>query len=488
MNRFVLANKRPSACSHAEGTYALHRRRISVAFLLGISAVAVSIKTEAQQAGLAAQTVASPSTSASAPTSTDAAKLTVEDAIARARANEPAFAAAVAAGKVAALDHSIARAGLLPSVVYHNQYLYTEAAHGPGQSANASASVVAAPRFIANNAVHEYTSQGVVSETLGVQQVTAMQHAAAASAVAAAELEIAQRGLIATVVGLYYGSLAAEQKVQVAQRALDEAMQFSDLTHHREEAREAAHADLVKSQLQQQQRQRDLEDAKLQSEKARLDLGVLLYPDPRTPYTLVDATAPAPLPSREELEAAAEKQNPELKSAMASLRASRLDVTAARAAYLPDLGLNFAYGIDAPEFAVHGPDGSRNLGYSATVSLDIPVWDWLATHDRVRQKESLRDSARITLSAAQRRLIADIDEGYSEATVARGQMDSLDQSVATARESLRLVKLRYTAGESSVLEVVDAQNSLAATELAREDGVLRYQKALANLQILTGTL
>jgi outer membrane protein TolC len=194
------------------------------------------------------------------------------------------------------------------------------------------------------------------------------------------------------------------------------------------------------------------------------------------------------LPSREELEAAAEKQNPELKSAMASLRASRLDVTAARAAYLPDLGLNFAYGIDAPEFAVHGPDGSRNLGYSATVSLDIPVWDWLATHDRVRQKESLRDSARITLSAAQRRLIADIDEGYSEATVARGQMDSLDQSVATARESLRLVKLRYTAGESSVLEVVDAQNSLAATELAREDGVLRYQKALANLQILTGTL
>jgi outer membrane protein TolC len=106
----------------------------------------------------------------------------------------------------------------------------------------------------------------------------------------------------------------------------------------------------------------------------------------------------------------------------------------------------------------------------------------------VRQKESLRDSARVALSAAQRRLIADIDEGYSEAKVARGQMDSLDQSVSTARESLRLVKLRYTAGESSVLEVVDAQNSLAATELAREDGVLRYQKALANLQILTGTL
>ena len=150
--------------------------------------------------------------------------------------------------------------------------------------------------------------------------------------------------------------------------------------------------------------------------------------------------------------------------------------------------MNFSYGIDAPEFSVHGPDGTRNLGYSATVTLDIPVWDWFSTHDRVRQKESLRDSARVALTAAQRRLIADIDEAYSEASVAHGQIEFLEQSVATARESLRLIKLRYTAGESTVLEVVDAQNSMATAELAREDGVLRYEKALADLQILTGTM
>jgi outer membrane protein TolC len=81
-----------------------------------------------------------------------------------------------------------------------------------------------------------------------------------------------------------------------------------------------------------------------------------------------------------------------------------------------------------------------------------------------------------------------LDEYYGEATVARDQLQSLDQSVATARESLRLVRLRYSAGEGTVLEVVDAQNSVVAAETAREDGVLRYQTALANLQILTGTI
>jgi outer membrane protein TolC len=274
----------------------------------------------------------------------------------------------------------------------------------------------------------------------------------------------------------------------VAQRALQEASSFTELTRHREDAREAAHADVVKAQLQQQQRERDFADAKLQSEKSRLDLAVLLFSDPHQTYALVDFAAPAPLPTREEMEATASQNNAELKSALASMHAANLDVTAARAAYLPDLGLNFNYGIDAPEFAVHGPDGSRNLGYSATATLDIPVWDWFATHDRVKQKTAMRDSARVTLTATQRRLVAQLDEFYAEATVARDQLASLDKSAETARESLRLVRLRYSAGESMVLEVVDAQNSLVTAEGAREDGVLRYQTALANLQILTGTM
>ena len=67
-------------------------------------------------------------------------------------------------------------------------------------------------------------------------------------------------------------------------------------------------------------------------------------------------------------------------------------------------------------------------------------------------------------------------------------MKSLDDSVATATESLRLTRLRYTAGEATVFEVVDAQTSLVTTELAREDGITRYQTALANLKLLTGTI
>jgi outer membrane protein TolC len=163
-------------------------------------------------------------------------------------------------------------------------------------------------------------------------------------------------------------------------------------------------------------------------------------------------------------------------------------VLAARAAYLPALGLNYTYGIDAPQFAVNGPDGVRNLGYSASVTLDIPVWDWLATEHKVKQSEIRRDAAKVSLTAAQRRLIAQIDEVYSEATAARDQLASLDASVQTAAESLRLTRMRYTAGEATVLEVVDAQGAYVTAANAREDGRVRYRTALAQLQTLTGTM
>ncbi|HMD20826.1 MAG TPA: TolC family protein, partial [Alloacidobacterium sp.] len=218
------------------------------------------------------------------------------------------------------------------------------------------------------------------------------------------------------------------------------------------------------------------------------ELAVLLFPDPRTPYKLQTSPNVPDVPTRAAVEAAATSNNPDLRSAMAALKQNDAEVLAARAAYLPDLGLNFTYGIDAPQFAVNGPDGVRNLGYSGSVTLDIPVWDWLSTQHKVKQSEIRRDAARVALTAAQKRLIANLEETYSEATTAHDQLASLNQSVETAAESLRLTKLRYTGGEATVLEVVDAQNALTSAENAREDGAVRYQAALANLQTLTGTL
>ena len=56
-----------------------------------------------------------------------------------------------------------------------------------------------------------------------------------------------------------------------------------------------------------------------------------------------------------------------------------------------------------------------------------------------------------------------------------------------ATENLRLNTLRYQAGEATILELVDAQNTVTQARNAYDDGLARYRAALANLQTLTGT-
>ena len=418
--------------------------------------------------------------------------ITLQEAIKRAQTTEPNFANSVASARIAGLDKSIARAGLLPGARLNGQGLYVQ----PNglREIGGEGVININPKFVSADArPREYIAQGIVEESIGLAGIAAVRRANAADAVAKAELDIARRGLVQAVTGLYYGVASADHKLTIAQQASDEAAAFVKLTSQREQAREAAHADTIKAQLQQQQRDRELSDAKLNSDKARLELGVLLFSDPRTPYTLETSDSPAALATREEFNQLASDNNAELKSALATLNASSADVLTAQAAYLPSIGLNYTYGIDANEFAARGPltpDGIRahNLGYSAGVTVNLPVWDWLSTEHKVKQSEIKRDAAKTALTATQRRTIAKLDESFAEATAARAQLASLDESVSTAAESLRLTKLRYTGGEATVLEVVDAQTALIAAQNAREDGRVRYETALAQLQTLTGKM
>jgi outer membrane protein TolC len=412
--------------------------------------------------------------------------ISLDEAIRLAEANDLAFATASAESRALQLERSNARAALLPTAAYHNQVIYTEP---NGQTSRIGQTVgEPTPVFIANNAIREYASQGIFNETAGFQQVGAIRLADAAAARAEAEAEIARRGLVATVVALYYGYGSQSAKTLVASRALDEANHFVLTTQERERAREVAHADVIKAQIEQQQRSREFADAELARDKARLELAVLLFADPATPFDVEPPAAPAALPERSVIEAAARQNNPELKSALASLKASEAENYAAKAAFFPELGLNATYGIDAPQFAVKGPEAVKNLGYSGSVTLDIPVWDWLTSERKLKESKIRKQVSQVALTAAQRRLLADLDEFFAEARVSQSQLASLDGTVLSARESLRLTNLRYINGESTVLEVVDAQNTLTAAELAQADGTVRYQLALAQLQTLTGRL
>lgn len=428
---------------------------------------------------------ANPQTQTETSSSQAPVALTLQDALVRARTIDPTYRAALGDAGIAHEDHVQARAALLPSVVYNNQYIFTQGIGIPGTSLTADT------RFIANNGVHEYLSQGNAHEVISAAQFADFSRTAATAAAARAKAEIAARGLVATVVRTYYAEVIARRKYANAQLAAQEAQRFVDLSQKLERGGEVAHSDVIKAQLAANDSGRTLRGAQLEMERSHIELAVLVFPNFNQNFSTVDdLRLPPPLPPIEEVEQQAKTKNPDLYAAMQAVRAAKNEVRAARAAYLPSLALDYFYGIDANRFArrMRTPEGQliHNLGYEASATLNIPIWNWGATHSKVKQSLIRRDQAQVQLSATQRKLLGDLRILYAEADAAKIELDVLAQSADLAAESARLTKLRYQSGEATALEVVDSQNALILARNNYDDGEARYRLALANLQTLTG--
>ncbi len=414
-------------------------------------------------------------------------RLTLQDALDRARKNSTQYQAALTSAGLAREDRTQARDALLPSVAYNNSAIYTQGT-GATQAKNTGFPAV----FIANNAVHEYISQANIHEAIDVASVAAWRRASAAAAVARAQAEIASRGLVVTVVQSFYNVAAAQHKLETAKRGADEGDRFLKITQELEHGGEVAHSDVIKAELQMQDRRRQLQEAQLTLLNSRLDFSVLIFPDFNDNFEVVDDLhAAVPLPTLAEVQQQAARDNPSVRAALAAVQEANHDVLGARAGYLPSLALDYFYGIDAVHFAVNTAVGNQkfsSLGSSIVGSLNIPIWNWGATQSRVKQADLRRAQAKRELSLAQRTLLAEMQSLYAEAETALNEQEGWKRSAELAEDSLRLTTLRYTQGEATVLEVVDAQTTYAQANAGYQDGAVRYRVALANLQTLTGVL
>jgi outer membrane protein TolC len=230
-------------------------------------------------------------------------------------------------------------------------------------------------------------------------------------------------------------------------------------------------------------------------ENARLDLAVLLFPTLNENFTIVDdLESSAALPPFTEVQSMAAKENPTLRVALESARQADVEAFAAKAAFLPTLTLDVDYGIEANSFALRSPIAADralgplpNLGYFVTAGFNVPVWDWGSLRSKLRQAKYKQEVAHAEMSQAQRTLLSELYSAYNEASVARAAFEGSRRTADLAAESLRLINLRYQAGESTALEVVDALNTQLMARNANDDAGLRYRVALATLQTLTGS-
>lgn len=453
--------------------------------VLVLAAVAIGFCPEAASAqDLLQPQFATPSGARAASPQKDEAekpiKITLADALRRARALNPAYQLSLTNAMVAEEASKQARDANLPSVSYASQYLYTQ---GNGTPTGV---------FIANNAVHEYIAQGDVHELLSATSLAQYRSSVAAAALARDHAEIQSRGLVVTVVSSYALLVAAKSKLQTLEEALSAAQEFLKITRELESGGEVANADVIKAEIQLSDSQVAVENAKDAEQQARDNLALLIFPNLNQPFELVDDPGKSlALPTFAEAEAEAKSHNPSLQAAQNAKREAADNVTVAWTDYLPTLTLDSFYGIDATHFAAWSPDPTgqiRNLGYSAWAQLNLPIWNWGATHSKVKQAEDLNRQAALELSFASRKLATDLKRVYSDARAAKAEIQIRQTASSYAAESLKLTLLQYKAGQATALQAVNAEQTVSLERDALADAEARYATAIANLSTLTGSL
>src|SRR3989449_8352883 len=254
------------------------------------------------------------------------AVITLQDALDRAKQVDAQYQLAIADATVAREDRIQARSALFPSATHTTQYLGTQ---GNG--------TLPSGRFVTNDGVHVYRSWGIVHQDINPNTFykSSYRRAQAAEALAAAKVEIAQRGLAVTVTRNYYALVTSQRKYATAQQGLQQAQRFLQITQQQEQSGQVARSDVVKAQIQYEQQRQGFQEAMLGMESARLNLAVLLFPELNENFTVIDDLDSArTLPPFPDIQTMAGRQNPELRVAQEALRQATQDVRIAQNALL----------------------------------------------------------------------------------------------------------------------------------------------------------
>jgi len=196
----------------------------------------------------------------------------------------------------------------------------------------------------------------------------------------------------------------------------------------------------------------------------------------------VDTAMPPPLPlSQEDAVNQMRARGPEIAAARAAERGADAALLAARERYLPEITLGATTGAyDAELF----PSALKRTQYA--VGIALPIWNGgqreLAVA-RARVARRTAQSERRERERAAGEAMAETFHGYQ---TARAAIELATVSVAVAAENYRVQGARYREGETTILELLEAQLALSESEGTLVRARFAARLALAQIETLLG--
>jgi outer membrane protein TolC len=283
--------------------------------------------------------------------------------------------------------------------------------------------------------------------------------------------------VVLAVGGTYLQVLAAQARVASARAQVDSANAVYQQAAQQSGVGLVARVDVDRSQVQALTQQQRLVSLQNDLAKQKINLARLTGLPPTDQYELSDdipfASAP-PVTFDEALKQALD-QRPDLRSALAQVRAGEMTRSAARAERLPSFSIDANYG------AIGTTPSQAKATYTVAGTVRVPLWQGGRARGDIEQTDAELAQRKAEAEDLKSEIESEVRNAYLDLQTATSQVDLSQRNLQVSRETLTLTRQRFEAGVTDSVEVVQAEQTVASAELDYINSVFAHNVAKLSL-------
>jgi len=279
----------------------------------------------------------------------------------------------------------------------------------------------------------------------------------------------------------YFAVLAAEQKVKVYQKAVDQRSEQLHAARVKASANLTPQIDVLTAQAAMARAKTDLLETSDEQAIARAALNNTMAIDRNAPdYELADVLTYQPVSANlESSYSAAIAQRPDLNALEAEARAAGAKIRQARSDYFPSVGATAGY-------SAMGTGSPAANNFNAGLVVTWPIFNGFQTTHQVEEAKATQNAIRYAIEDLEQHVWLDVKTAYLELQTSVEQIHQAEATLAASSGQLELADKRYNAGLGNIIELTDAERFYIQDDAAYVDALYGYSVAKATLDRVTG--
>ncbi len=280
----------------------------------------------------------------------------------------------------------------------------------------------------------------------------------------------------------YYDVLVNQELTRVAQQRVNRAREGLGVARARVASGAAVQTDSLQLVLELTRSGVEVLRQRNALRTAQLELGRRVGAAGPVDAMPLDTTPAPDLPiGLPEALSAALDQGPQYRAARADERAADAALRSQRSDFFPSL----AIGALHQRYDTEIFPGAAKVS-SVTFSLSLPIWNNGQREIEVSRARVARDVARTIRQDLERVVRRDVSSAFDTYQTSRAAVSLANVGVQVGRENYRMQEMRYRAGASTILDLLDAQVDLAEAEADLVRSRYETRLALARLEAMLG--